>query len=114
MSETRNVARRTLEDRLDDVGWGLLFLLFAALVLPNDVAEYVSVAAVGALMLGLNVARRAVGVRVGWFSIVLGAVALISGVGAIAGLEIDAFALFFALLGVVLITGAAVRSRGSG
>jgi hypothetical protein len=111
MGDTRNVAQRTLEDRLDDVGWGLLFLLFAALALPKGMAEYASVAGVGALMLGLNVARRAAGVRVGWFSIVLGAVALIAGAGAIAGLEIHAFALFFALLGVVLIIGAAVRSR---
>ena len=46
-----------LERRLDDVGWGLLFLAFAALALPNGTAEYASVAAVGAAMLGLNAVR---------------------------------------------------------
>lgn len=111
MSEARNVPRGALEDRLDDVGWGLLFLLVAALALPSGVVEYASVAAIGALMLALNVARNAAGVRVRWLSIILGAVALIAGVGATGGVKIDMFALFFAMLGIVSIVAAIVRSR---
>ena len=111
MIEIRDVPRRKLDDRLDDIGWGLLFLLVAAAALPSGVAEYVSVAGVGALMLGLNIARNAVGVRIRWFSIILGAVALVAGIGALAGVKLDAFALFFAMLGVVTIIAAIVRSR---
>src|SRR3990172_7414230 len=111
MTETRNVPQRSLEDRLDDIAWGLLFLLLAALALPSGTVEYAAVAAVGALMLGLNVARHAAGVRVRWFSMVLGFVALVAGVGAMGGAKIDVFALTFAVLGVVSIVGAIIRSR---
>lgn len=111
LGRIRDTPGWTLEARLDEVGWGLLFLLFAAALLPSGVAEYALVAGVGFLMLGLNVTRRAAGIEVRWFSIILGTVAVIAGVGAVAGVMIDALALFFLALGVVTIGGAVVRSR---
>ncbi len=45
-----------------------------------------------------------------WFSIVVGLVALTAGVGAMVGVRIDVFALFFFALGLVTI-GAAMRSQ---
>ena len=97
-----------LEKRFDAVGWGLLFLLFAALSLPNGNAEYASAAAVGALMLVNNLARRLMDVPVRWFSVVLGASFLIGGTTAVYGIKMDVLALFFAIGGVVLIAGAFV------
>jgi hypothetical protein len=101
--------KEDLEKRFDDIGWGLLFLLFAALALPKGTAEYASVAAVGAGMLGLNGARIVAGVEVRWFTIVLGATGLVAGAMALAGVKIDAFALFFVFLGVLTIVAAIVR-----
>lgn len=104
-------AGRMLEDRLDTVGWGLLFLLVGALAMPTGVGEFASVAVVGALLLTLNVARVAAGVPVSWLSVILGATALAAGLGAMAGMRIDAFVLFFALLGAVTVASAVVRRR---
>lgn len=101
--------KEDLEKRFDDIGWGLLFLLFAALALPKGTAEYASVAVVGAGMLGLNAARIVAGVEVRWFTIVLGATGLVAGAVALAGVKIDAFALFFVFLGVLTIVAAIVR-----
>jgi hypothetical protein len=102
--------KRDLEDRFDNIGWGLLFLLVAALALPNGTAEYVCVAGLGAGMLGLNAVRVVVGVEVRWFSIVLGATGLTAGILALIGIHrVDAFALFFVFLGVLTIAAAIVR-----
>ena len=101
--------KRDLEKRFDDIGWGLLVLAFAALALPSGTAEYASVAAVGAGMLGLNAVRVIAGVPIRWFSTVLGATGLVAGIMALGGTKIDAFALFFVFLGVLTIGAAVVR-----
>jgi hypothetical protein len=100
-----------LENRLDAAGWGLLFLLMGALSLPNGSAEYASAAAVGALMVGLNLFRVFEGVPVRWFSVILGAVMLAAGTGALVGYHMDVFVLFFVLAGIVTLGGAIVRTN---
>jgi hypothetical protein len=103
--------KQELENRFDTVGWGLLFLLFAALALPNGTAEYASAATVGGLMLVLNVARIVAVLPVRWFSVILGAAMLVAGSGALAGVHMDVFVLFFVLAGIVTIGGALVRPK---
>lgn len=59
-----NTDKGKLEKGLDDVGWGLLFLAFAAVALPRGETEYAAIAAVGAGMLVLNGIRVALGVPI--------------------------------------------------
>ncbi len=98
-----------LEDRLETVAWGFLFLLFGAWALPGGQPQYLAVAGAGALLVGVNVVRAFAGVAVGWFSLVLGTTAFVAGLGALGGVRIDDVALFFALIGVVLVAGAVLR-----
>jgi hypothetical protein len=100
---------QALEARFEAAGWGLLLIMFGALVLPQGTAEFVLVAAAGAAMLGLNALRVRCGVPVSWFGIILGAVALVAGLAAIVGVTIPAFALLLMLLGLAMIVGAIVR-----
>jgi len=106
MDGTGDTRIEALQERFDGVGWGLLFLLFAALALPNGNVEYASAAAVGGLMLLLNLVRIAMDVPVRWFSVILGASMLVGGGMAIFGVKMDIFVLFFALAGLVTIAGA--------
>jgi hypothetical protein len=103
--------RHELEDRLDSIGWGLVFLLIGALALPNGPIEYVSAAAVGAAMLGLNIVRLIESVPVRWFTVILGSVLLVGGTGALAGVHMDVFLLFFVVAGVVTIAGSLIQPR---
>jgi hypothetical protein len=103
--------KRDLENRLDNIGWGLLFLLFGVLALPNGTAEYLSAAGVGAAMLGLNLVRVVVAVPVRWFSIVLGTAFLVGGSGAMAGQHMDVFVVFCVVAGVVTIAAALAQPR---
>ena len=111
MSKVVDSGKHELEGRFDAIGWGLLFFLFGALALPNGTAEYASVAALGAALLGLNGVRDAAGVPVRWFSVILGAALLIAGTGAMVSVHMDAFALFFVIAGVVTIGGAILTPR---
>jgi hypothetical protein len=104
----KDTKAKKLAQRLDSASWGLLFLLVAALSLPNGNLEYVSAASVGAAMVGLNIARRALGIEIGWFSLILGAAFMIGGTAAVFGMKMDVFVLFFALAGAVMIVGAVV------
>ncbi len=70
------------EARLDTVGWGLLAILVGVMAMPSGMPTYLLAAATGAAMLGLNVWRLATGLRVRWFSTVLGAVILVAGLAA--------------------------------
>ena len=108
-SEPMDVERMELESRLETVGWGLLFLLFGALAIPRGTAEFASVAAIGAAMLGLNLFRAIRHMPIAWFSAILGASIFAAGSGALAGVHMDAFVVFFVLAGAVTIGGAIVR-----
>lgn len=111
MERVANPAKHELERRLDSVGWGLLFLLVGVLALPNGTAEYAFAAGIGATMLGLNVVRVLLAVPVRWFSIILGAAFLAGGIGALAGLHMDIFVLFFVVAGAVTIVGAILKPK---
>jgi hypothetical protein len=111
MDEIKNPRRRELVDRFDNIGWGLLFLLFAVVALPSGVVQYASAAAVGGAMLVLNAARVVAAVPIRWFSIILGGAFLIGGGAALGGIHMDVFLLFFVLAGVVTIAGAIFKPR---
>src|SRR5512141_389212 len=104
-----NKRKHRLESGLDDIGWGLLFLGFAALALPRGTTEYAAVAAVGAAMLGLNAVRLSVHMPMDWFSTILGATGFSAGLLALSGTHVDAFVVFCVLAGAVTIAAATVR-----
>jgi hypothetical protein len=106
---TTHRGNRRLEKGLDDVGWGLLFLAFGALALPNGPVEYAAVVAVGAAMLLLNGIRIVVGIPIAWFTTVLGATGVLAGSLALMGTHVDAFVVFFVLAGAVTIVAATIR-----
>jgi hypothetical protein len=110
MANRHDASRR--RERFNAVGWGLVFMLVGALALPSGELEYITVAGVGALMLGLNVALMVGGHRLDLFTLALGATALAAGLGAIGGLKIDLFALFFLVLGLVMVVVPLVRLAG--
>lgn len=81
-SHTRGSA---LDHRLNDVGWGLFLVLMGVLwLLPSGaVPDGTWLLATGALLLGLNVARRWMGIPVHRVGLLLGVLAMIAGVAAI-------------------------------
>ncbi len=75
--------REALEGRLHDFGWGLLLVVVGTiLLLPSERVPHGSwLMAAGIILLGLNVVRALYGLRTSGFSLVVGTLALIAGLG---------------------------------
>ena len=106
----RDVRTRTSE-RLDEVGWALLFLMSGAILvipgLPHPWAAWFI--GVGAILVGLNLARYATGLRIHVLTSGCGAIAMAAGVGAYVGIEIPIVALVLVLIGVVILAEPLIR-----
>jgi hypothetical protein len=112
----RSRRSHALTGQIDTIGWGLVFLLVGSLALPSDAAKP-AVAVVGALLLAFNGALVVTGLKLDLFTTVLGATALIVGLGALAGARLDAFAVFFLVLGAAMVVVPLLRMarrRGPG
>lgn len=106
----RNERTRTSE-RMDEVGWALLFLMSGAILvvpgLPHPWAAWFI--GVGAILVGLNLVRYTSGLRVHVLTSGCGAIAMAAGVGAYIGIEIPILALVLVLIGAVILVEPLVR-----
>ena len=97
----KNAARRYL----DDIGWGLLFLMSGIILLvPGFPSPWgVWLVGVGVLLVGLNTARYALSVRPSIFMTGVGVVAMVAGVGEFLKLDLPILALGLLLVGVLIL-----------
>jgi hypothetical protein len=94
-----------LNKRLETIGWACFLIMLGGLgLVPNRlVPESAWLVGVGIIMLGLNAARYSKGLRPSSVTTVLGALALISGLGSLFGLDLPVFAIALILIGANLI-----------
>ncbi len=93
----------TLNRRLDEIGWGLFFLLIGGLWIAPNVPSGAWLVGAGLILLGVNVVRRFNDIPVSTLTVVLGIVALAAGFGDYFGVKLPFFALLFILIGASMI-----------
>ena len=93
--------RIALERRFEDLGWGVLLTVVGTIwLLPDeDVPHGGWLIAAGLIMLGLNTARFFSGLRTSGLSIVVGALALIAGLGEFFGIGVPILPIALILIG---------------
>jgi hypothetical protein len=106
MADTTN-----LTHRLDVLGWGIFFLMTGVLMLFPSLPDGTWLVSLGLLLLGLAAVRVALGLAFEWFGVILGASALLAGLGTLAGIYIPVFALFLMACGLALIAGVLSKGR---
>jgi len=111
MGMATNMTRHALPSRIDAIGWGLLFLMTGTLALIPGLPEGTWLAGFGVLLLGLNAARLVLGLALDWFTVILGSVALLGGLGAMVGVAVPWFALLLIGCGLAILAGQFVRGR---
>lgn len=94
----------TLGRRLEGTGWGLVLFVTGLLwLIPREVVpEGTWLMAIGAILIGLNVARLLSHLPVSIFTLSIGFVALLGGFAAWMNLDLPVFALFLILIGIAL------------
>lgn len=99
---TRKVA---LSKRLEDFGWAVLLIAIGTIWLVPDklIPQGSWLIAVGVILLGLNAIRYLNGIRMRGFSLAVGIVALIIGLGAFFGLKLPLFPIALIVIGVGML-----------
>jgi hypothetical protein len=102
---------------LTSLAWGLFFVLVG---LSWVAGEYYGVPAVpyvavgtGLILIGLNVARTGLGMRLSWFSLFIGIVAFAFGGAALVGYALPLLPTIIVLIGLFVIAEAAKGLRKS-
>jgi hypothetical protein len=111
MTEDKEIAELKAEEkeaqnkRLETIGWALFLIMIGGLALVPDnlVPEGSWLIGVGLIMLGLNVARYRSGIKMSGFTLALGAIAILSGLGDMLGIDVPVFAILLILVGAYII-----------
>jgi cytosine/uracil/thiamine/allantoin permease len=106
MSMSDEARKQDLNKRLETVGWGLFLIMLGGFALVKGVPEGTWLIGAGLIMLGLNAVRLVLGIRISWFTIILGTIALLSGLGSVTGLDIPVGPLLIILIGLAIIVRA--------
>ena len=107
MAMDLNPDRRS--DRVDTIGWGVLFIAVGLVVLVPSVPEGAWLVAVGLVMLGSTAVRAVLHLPIHGATVVVGAVALAAGTTWVAGLTTVVGPIALIVLGLSLIVGALYR-----
>jgi hypothetical protein len=106
MSSPLDAGKRDLNRRLETVGWGLFLIMLGGFALLKEVPEGTWLIGAGLIMLGLNAVRLLAGIRASWFTLVLGTIALLSGLGSVLGIDIPVGPLLIILIGLAIVVRA--------
>ena len=92
---------------LDSLAWGLFIILigvgwYIGAVYEMDTGSYIAVG-VGLILLGLNLTRNQMGIKISKFSLFVGIVALAIGVAGVLGYALDLFLTIVILIGLFII-----------
>lgn len=100
----------TLNRRLEEIGWGLFFLMIGGIwLLPQTFPDGAWLIGAGLILLLINGVRSLNGIAVSWFTIALGIVALAAGLFDVFGVKLSLFAVLFIVLGVGMIAAPLFR-----
>ncbi len=104
-NEKQENEKIVLNKRLESIAWGLfLIMLGCQAFIPDERVNqgYWSIG-VGIILLGLNAARYTNQIRMSGFTTVLGIIALVTGAGELAGVDLPGLAILLILLGAQLV-----------
>ncbi len=94
-----------LDARLGDIGWAVLLITIGTIwLLPEkQVPQGSWLIAAGLILLGLNAVRYFNGIRMSGFSLILGTLALLAGIGTFLAWNLPLFAIALIVIGVCML-----------
>ena len=95
--------RPALDRRLEGIGWALFLIMIGGIGLIPNVPQGAWLVGTGLIMLGLNLARYLNGIRISNFTVVLGILALLLGIGGMTGIDLPFFPILLILIGADIL-----------
>ena len=111
--DTTPDVQKAVSRRLDELAWALFLILIGAIwLLPaGTVPEGTWLVGAGVILLGINAVRLLKGIKTSGLAIVLGVLALVAGLGHVAGVKVPVLAILFILIGASIILRQLVAKR---
>ena len=111
VTETLEVdARHHIARKLDALGWGAFFV-WIGVVLMADIGAGWTLTGIGLIMMGVQLARTAFGLKLEGFWVVVGACFLLGGIGQIVNARMGLVPVFLILAGLAVILTSLWPSR---
>jgi hypothetical protein len=105
----QQAGRPSLDRRLEGIGWALFLIMIGGIGLIQTVPQSTWLVVTGLIMLGLNLARYLNGIRVSCFTVLLGILALLFGIGGMTGVDLPFFPILLILIGADIVVKVATR-----
>lgn len=106
MTSPADPRKQELNKRLETVSWGLFLIMLGGLFLVPSVPQGTWLIGAGVIMLGLNAVRLVLGIRASWFTLILGTIALLAGIGSVLGIDLPVGPILIILIGLAIIVRA--------
>jgi hypothetical protein len=94
---------------LEGIGWALFLIMIGGIGLVPNVPQSTWLVGTGLIMLGLNLARYLSGIRVRNFTVLLGILALLFGMGGMTGANLPFFPILLILIGADILVKVTTR-----
>ncbi len=104
-SDQRDPKKKSLDQRLDAIGWGLFLIMIGGLWLAPEgtVPEGAWLIGTGVIILGMMCIRYLNGIKVNGFWLVVGLIALGFGISDVFGLDVPVFPILLIIIGANII-----------
>jgi len=111
--ESRDPKKKTLDQRLDALGWGLFLIMIGGLWLAPEgwVPEGTWLIGTGVIILGLMLIRYVNGIGVSGFWLVVGLIALGFGMSDVFGLDVPVFPILLIIIGIHILLKPLLRRK---
>ena len=105
--------KRALNKRLESAAWGLFLVMLGLLwLVPEEmVPQDAWLLGAGLILLGLNAIRYVKGIRPSGFTVFLGVIGVLLGIGGLLGVELPVFPIVIILIGLNLVWGTVFRKK---
>ena len=105
--------KRALNKRLESAAWGLFLVMLGLiwLVPDNKVPQDAWLLGAGVILLGLNGIRYLKGIRPSGFSVFLGVLGVLLGIGGLLDLDLPVVPILVILVGLSMIGGTVFKKR---
>ncbi len=106
-SNRQETREQIISKRINAIGWALFFVMIGCLwIVPAEtLPESTWLIGAGIIMLGTNYFRYINGIKPVVFTIVIGILAVVAGVGSIMGIEVPVFPILLIFIGLSIIFG---------
>lgn len=105
--------KRALNKRLENAAWGLFLVMLGCIwLIPEErVPQDAWLLGAGVILLGLNAIRYLKGIRPSGFTLFLGALGVMLGIGGLLGVELPVIPILIILLGLSMVVGPLLKKK---